>query len=63
MSVNNLFKSLISFISIILIVPTLFIPTISNSYNLEIDNSEISKSFDISNSYFYWPIPGYSRIC
>ena len=62
MSINNLFKSLIPFISIILIVPTLFIPTISNSSDLEIFNSEISRSFDISNSYFYWPIPGYTRI-
>lgn len=62
MSVNNFLKSLIPFFSIILIVPTLFIPTISNSSDLEIDNSEISKSFDISNSYFYWPIPGYTRI-
>lgn len=62
MSFNHLSKALIPFSLIILIVPTLFIPTISNSFSLEIDNSEISKSFDISNSYFYWPIPGYTRI-
>ena len=62
MSLNNLSKSIILFFSIILIIPTLFVPTISNSYNLEITNPEISGSFDISNSYFCWPVPGYSRI-
>ena len=62
MSLNNLSKTLIPFISIILIVPTLFIPTIADNSNLEITNSEFSGRFDISNSLFYWPVPGYTRI-
>lgn len=62
MSVNNLSKTLIPFISIILMVPSLFIPTIANNSNLEITNPEISGSFDISSSLFYWPVPGYTRI-
>ena len=62
MSFNNLSKILIPFISIIVIIPSLFIPTIANSSNLKIINPEISGSFDISNSSFYWPVPGYTRI-
>ena len=62
MSLNNLSKSIIPFFSIILIIPTLFIPTIANNSNLEISNPEISGRFDISNSSFCWPIPGYTRI-
>lgn len=62
MSLNSLSKTFISFLSFVLLVPTLFVPIIADNSNLEIDNSEIFKSFDISNSYFYWPIPGYTRI-
>ena len=61
MSLNIISKSLIPFISIILIVPTLFIPTFSNNSNLEI-NPELLESFNISGSIFYWPVPGYTRI-
>lgn len=62
MSLNNLSKTIIPFLSIILIIPTLFIPTIATNSNLEITNPKISGSFDISNSSFYWPVPGYTRI-
>lgn len=62
MSLNNLSKILIPFISIIVIIPSLFIPTIASNSNLEISNPEISESFDMSNSLFYWPVPGYTRI-
>ena len=62
MSLNNLSKILIPFISIILIVPSLFIPTIANSSNIKIHNSNISNKFTISNSSFCWPVPGYTRI-
>ena len=62
MSLNSLSKILIPFISIIVIIPSLFIPTIATNSNLEIINPEISGSFDISNSSFYWPVPGYTRI-
>ena len=62
MSLNNLSKIFIPFISIITIVPTLFIPTIIGKSNTEITNSEILGNFDMSSSSFYWPIPGYTRI-
>ena len=62
MSINSLLKSVIPFVSIILIIPTLFVPTLYNIQNLEIINPEFSSNFDISNSIFYWPIPGYTRI-
>ena len=61
MSFNIISKSLIPYISIILIVPTLFIPAFSNNSNLEI-NTELLESFNISGSIFYWPVPGYTRI-
>lgn len=62
MSLNNLSKTLIPFLSIILIVPSLFIPTIVSNTDLEITNSEIVENFDISSSTFHWPVPGYTRI-
>ena len=61
MSLNILYKSLIPIISIIIIIPTLFIPTFSNTSNLEI-NPELLETFNISGSIFYWPIPGYTKI-
>ena len=62
MSLNNLSKTIISFLSIILIIPSLFIPTIAINYDLEVIKPEISGTFDMSNSLFYWPVPGYTRI-
>ena len=62
MSLNTFSKSFIPFISIILVVPTLFIPTIANSFNLEVNSPEIYGSLNIYNSSFYWPVPGYTRI-
>lgn len=62
MSLNNLSKILIPFVSIIVIIPSLLIPTIASNSDFEIINPEISGSFDMSNSSFYWPVPGYTRI-
>lgn len=62
MSLNNLSKVLIPFLSIILMVPTLFIPTIADNSNLEISTPDITGSFNISSSVFHWPVPGYTRI-
>ena len=62
MSLNNLSKAFIPFISIIVIIPSLFIPTIASNPNLEIINPESSGSFYIYSSSFYWPVPGYTRI-
>ena len=62
MSLNNLSKIFIPFISIITIIPTFFLPTILEISNLGITNTEILENFDMSNSLFYWPVPGYTRI-
>jgi len=62
MSLNNLSKMLIPFLLIILIVPSLFIPTFANNSNSEIIGPEFVGSFDMYNSSFYWPVPGYTRI-
>ena len=62
MSLNNLSKIFIPFISIITIIPTFFLPTILEVSNLGITNTEILENFDMSNSLFYWPVPGYTRI-
>lgn len=62
MFLKHLSKSFIPFLLMILLVPSLFIPTISNSFNLENTIPEFSESFNMSNSSFYWPIPGYTRI-
>lgn len=62
MSFNNLFKSFIPVISIIVIIPTMFIPTLANNSDLETTTPEISGNFDMSNSLIYWPVPGYTRI-
>lgn len=61
MSFNIIYKSLIPFVSIILIVPTLFIPAFSNNSILEI-NPKLYETFNMSESIFYWPVPGYTRI-
>lgn len=62
MSVNNLFKSLIPFLLISLMIPSLFIPIFANNNNLEINQPESTGSFDISGSIFHWPVPGYTKI-
>ena len=62
MSFNNLSKILIPFVSIILVVPPLFIPTIAIDSTLEITAPETFGNLDISSSLFYWPVPGYTRI-
>ena len=62
MSFNILSKTLIPFLSIIIIVPTFFIPAISNSKDLQISNTEFSGKFNIYDSLFCWPVPGYTRI-
>lgn len=62
MSLNNLSKTFIPFVAIIVIISSLFIPIIAINFNLEIINPEILGRFDISSSSFYWPVPGYTRI-
>ena len=62
MSLNSLSKILFPFVSIIVIIPSLFIPTIATNPNLEIISPDISGTCDMSSSSFYWPVPGYTRI-
>ena len=62
MSLNTLSKIFIPFFSIIIAIPTLFIPTIANTSNLELTTPEIFENFNISNFSFYWPVPGYTKI-
>ena len=62
MSLNTLSKILIPFISTIVIIPSLFIPTILGNSSLEFTNPEILGNIDMSHSLFYWPVPGYTRI-
>lgn len=57
MSLNNLLKYIIPFISIILIVPILFVPTLSVNSDLNEINLNLYKSFNISDSIYYWPVP------
>ena len=62
MSLNSLSKTIIPFVSIILIISSLFIPTIANNSNIIITKPEISGKLEIYNSSFCWPVPGYTRI-
>ena len=62
MSFNTLSKVIIPYLLIISIIPTLFIPTITNNSNLETITPEISGNINMSNSIFHWPVPGYTKI-
>ena len=65
MSFQQLLKFSIPFILMVLMIPTLFIPTIASQPNLgnNITHTEEFKSkLNISNTSFQWPIPGYTRI-
>jgi murein DD-endopeptidase MepM/ murein hydrolase activator NlpD len=62
MSLNNLSKTFIPFLVIILMVPALFIPTILNNTDFKVILPEIYEKFDMSNSSFCWPVPGYTKI-
>ena len=62
MSFNTLSKVIIPYLLIISIIPTLFIPTITNNSNLETITPEISVNINMSNSIFHWPVPGYTKI-
>lgn len=54
---------IIFFISIVIFIPNLFIPVITNYENIEITSSKESpQNFTMNTSYFSWPIPGYYRI-
>ena len=54
-------KFFIIFILIIVLIPNLFIPTISSS-NFNSNSDELMQYYNVSDSEFCWPIPGYTRI-
>lgn len=58
---SSLYKQIIFYIAIILLVPILFIPIFPSISESSQSNSTISY-FIMSDSGFYWPIPGYTRI-
>lgn len=62
MSFNNLYKQLIFFVVVLILIPILFIPTISTNIEPKKVASTPSYSIEISSSGFVWPTPGYTRI-
>ena len=58
---SNYSKFFIIFILIIVLIPNLFIPTISSS-NFNSNSDELMQYYNVSDSEFCWPIPGYTRI-
>lgn len=65
MSFKTIIKLFIAILSIFIFIPTLFIPTFSSQQNLnsikDIQQDSLYK-FEISNTGFVWPTPGYTRI-
>ena len=63
MSFYQSLKLLVPFILIIILIPAFFIPTLSSNLIIENNYYEyIENIFDISDSNFKWPIPGYTKI-
>ena len=59
---SNLYKQIISFICIVILIPVLFISTFSsNNMDTNILNNQ-SFSFELNEYGFTWPTPGYTRI-
>lgn len=60
---SSIYKQLISFITLIILIPILFIPTFGANIekNTIIPNTS-SYSIEMSPSGFVWPTPGYTRI-
>ena len=59
---SNYSKFFIIFILIIVLIPNLFIPTISSPNFNNTASNKIISYYSISSSEFCWPIPGYTRI-
>lgn len=62
MSFNNISRVLIILASILIVIPSLFIPIVISNANIQSDELQNNFNLDISNSIFKWPIPGYTRI-
>lgn len=58
---SSLYKQLIFFVSIIILIPILFIPNFTNIHQNN-TNIDPSYSIEIGKSGFVWPAPGYTRI-
>lgn len=59
---SNYSKFFIIFILIIVLIPNLFIPTMSFSDFNNTGTEKIMSYYNISKSEFCWPIPGYTKI-
>lgn len=59
---SSIYKQLIFFVSFIILVPILFIPTFSTNIEQNNTNNNFSYSFEMSSSGYIWPTPGYTRI-
>lgn len=57
----NFIKISLVFIFILVFIPCLFIPNLAFS-NINIETSNKTKYFNINNSSFCWPSPGYTKI-
>ena len=58
----SIYKQLIFFVVVLVLIPILFIPTISTNIEQKPATSTPSYSFEMSSSGFVWPTPGYTRI-
>ena len=57
-----IYKQLIFFVVVLVLIPILFIPTISTNIEQKPATSTPSYSIEMSSSGFIWPTPGYTRI-
>lgn len=59
---SSIYKQLIFFVSIIILIPILFIPSFSTNIQQNNTNIDLSYSIEIGKSGFVWPSPGYTKI-
>ncbi len=60
MSLNQLYKLFVSLVSIFVLIPVLFVPTLSSNI-FQIPDNE-SHQFILNENSLTWPIPGYMKI-
>lgn len=62
MSFNNFYKQIIALLITFILIPVLFIPTLSSNIPENNNNSQIISNFKLNANGFVWPTPGYTRI-
>ena len=63
MSFNNFYKQVIALIITFILIPVLFIPTLSSNILENVNpDSQILSDFKLNTNAFIWPTPGYTRI-